>query len=259
MKKRLIALFCMITCIFIMAGCGQEKTTSQYVNNKLKTAQDSAVDLVGYFSDGTVSGLYDESKLPISEMTMEEIKVIAYYGTQYEMVGNAIPTGIDSFESAKETIGDVINIGEAKAEISGHEIVVLVDVAGSKKNATAEVVFTNDMFLEMKSISLNPVSTLGDLMSKAGMNTLIGMSTVFMVLILICLIISCFKIIPKIQKAFEKKEEVISTPAAAPVVEEVYDETDDLELVAVIAAAIAASEGAASTDGFVVRSIIRRA
>ena len=32
-------------------------------------------------------------------------------------------------------------------------------------------------------------------------------------------------------------------------------EADDTELVAVIAAAIAASEGAASTDGFVVRSI----
>lgn len=35
------------------------------------------------------------------------------------------------------------------------------------------------------------------------------------------------------------------------------DLTDDYELVAVIAAAIAASEGAASTDGFVVRSIRR--
>ena len=33
--------------------------------------------------------------------------------------------------------------------------------------------------------------------------------------------------------------------------------SDDLELVAVIAAAIAASEGASSTDGFVVRSIRR--
>ena len=33
--------------------------------------------------------------------------------------------------------------------------------------------------------------------------------------------------------------------------------SDDLELVAVISAAIAASEGAASTDGFVVRSIRR--
>ncbi len=36
------------------------------------------------------------------------------------------------------------------------------------------------------------------------------------------------------------------------------DETDDLELVAVIAAAVAACEGAVSTDGFVVRSIRRR-
>ena len=40
--------------------------------------------------------------------------------------------------------------------------------------------------------------------------------------------------------------------------ETAVDETDDLELVAVIAAAIAASEGAVTTDGFVVRSIIRR-
>ena len=36
---------------------------------------------------------------------------------------------------------------------------------------------------------------------------------------------------------------------------EEVDVTDDYELVAVIAAAIAASEGAASTDGFVVRSV----
>ena len=40
--------------------------------------------------------------------------------------------------------------------------------------------------------------------------------------------------------------------------EEAVEETDDLELVAVIAAAIAASQGAASTDGLVVRSVRRR-
>ena len=47
----------------------------------------------------------------------------------------------------------------------------------------------------------------------------------------------------------------------APVVEQeaVVEETDDLELVAVIAAAVAACQGAASTEGFVVRSIRRRA
>ena len=42
------------------------------------------------------------------------------------------------------------------------------------------------------------------------------------------------------------------SPVAEPAVE---DATDDGELIAVIAAAIAASEGKTSTDGFVVRSI----
>lgn len=49
-----------------------------------------------------------------------------------------------------------------------------------------------------------------------------------------------------------------ATTKSAPAVETVVvDETDDLELVAVITAAIAASEGT-STDDFVVRSIKRR-
>lgn len=104
---------------------------------------------------------------------------------------------------------------------------------------------------------------LGEAMSKASLNTLIGMGTVFIVLVLISLIISCFNVIPKIQGAFAKnktegqavKEEAVSAVQAE---EQAVDETDDLELVAVIAAAIAAYEGAASTDGFVVRSVIRR-
>ncbi len=105
---------------------------------------------------------------------------------------------------------------------------------------------------------------LGEAMAKAGLNTLIGMGTVFVVLILISMIINGFAVIPKLQKAFSKKADEGQSVKenAAPAVqaeEPAVDETDDLELVAVIAAAVAASEGAASTDGFVVRSIIRRA
>ena len=105
---------------------------------------------------------------------------------------------------------------------------------------------------------------LGEAMAKAGLNTLIGLGTVFVVLILISMIINGFAVIPKLQKAFSKKADEGQSVKenAAPAVqaeEPAVDETDDLELVAVIAAAVAASEGAASTDGFVVRSIIRRA
>ena len=97
-------------------------------------------------------------------------------------------------------------------------------------------------------------------MGKAGMNTLIGMGTVFVVLIFISFIISLFKYISVYEnRKKEQKEDTASVGvdnAIAQIVsnEEQDEEVDDLELVAVITAAIAASENT-STDGLVVRSI----
>ena len=104
---------------------------------------------------------------------------------------------------------------------------------------------------------------LGERMTTAALNTVIGMGTVFVVLIIIIGVISLFKFIPVIQDGLAKKKaseaQAESGSAAVETINapEEADLTDDLELVAVIAAAIAASEGAASADGFVVRSIRR--
>ena len=114
--------------------------------------------------------------------------------------------------------------------------------------------------------TIEPVYSLSEKMSKAGMNTLISMSIVFCVLILISLIIYAFNIFPYIEK--KKKEKAAQKQPvveAASVQDEAVEQsnaeaatlTDDAELIAVIAAAIAASEGT-STSGFVVRSINRR-
>ena len=104
-------------------------------------------------------------------------------------------------------------------------------------------------------------SDLGEKMKIAALNTVIGMGTVFIVLIIIIGVISLFRFIPMIQDRLAGKKAVVSQESAdtAQIVDsqEDTDMSDDLELVAVIAAAIAASEGAASTDGFVVRSIRR--
>ena len=109
---------------------------------------------------------------------------------------------------------------------------------------------------------IHVAESMSDLMAKAGMNTLLGMGTVFCVLILICLIISCFKFIPKIQGVFsgkdKKAEKTVAETAVDNTIAQIIRKEDDQELIAVIAAAIAASEGAASTDGYVVRSIRRR-
>ncbi|MCD7865720.1 MAG: OadG family protein [Clostridiales bacterium] len=137
--------------------------------------------------------------------------------------------------------------------------------------------------------------SMGEKMSAAVQNTILGIGTVFIMLIIISLIIYCFRFIPKLTErsgqskqqksdsrradAAEKQEtadDVTSdilrsraeVPAGnksdpvtepAPMISGSADGSDiiDPELVAVIAAAIAASEQI-PLDGFVVRTIRKR-
>ncbi|KIR03078.1 hypothetical protein P261_01893 [Lachnospiraceae bacterium TWA4] len=108
--------------------------------------------------------------------------------------------------------------------------------------------------------------TLGEIFRVALLDTVLGMGTVFVVLIFISLIISCFGPLSRSIENFvnrKNKPELLdeipaaAKPPVAPVeVEEDEELVDDLELVAVITAAIAAYSDE-KTDGFVVRSIKR--
>ena len=253
--KKFLALVCMITCIFGLTACGSEEAElTAYEQQKVKTAcqmaSTSVVEVLMQFTD-------EANKESLSDYTAEELEAMLYNVSGMQFEGYAFLTAVESFNSGIETIGAIVSIGEPTAKIDDDQIIVNVPITGALKDADAEVIISNDMFYVIESAALNPVATFGDMMVKAALNTLLGMGTVFVVLVLISLIISCFAFIPKIQAAFSKKAEepkaVVVEKPVAPVVEE--DLTDDLELVAVIAAAIAASEGAASTDGFVVRSI----
>ncbi len=95
-------------------------------------------------------------------------------------------------------------------------------------------------------------------MGRAGLNTVLGIGIVFTVLIFICIIISCFKLINKTQ--VKKPETPVKAPEPVPeITEEDEDLTDDLQLIAVITAAITAYEeaegGYVPEDGLVIRSI----
>ena len=70
--------------------------------------------------------------------------------------------------------------------------------------------------------------------------------------------------IPYLEQTEKAKNAPVQEPAPVqpaapvPVVQDVAPQQDDTELIAVIAAAIAAAEGTPAADGFVVRSIRRR-
>ncbi len=102
--------------------------------------------------------------------------------------------------------------------------------------------------------------SLSNVFLNALSNTLLGMGTVFVVLIIIIFVIMLMsKAVHSIEgKGKEKEAPAVKAPAPVPVAPVVEEEVaDDLELVAVITAAVAASMGSSSTDGFVVRSIKR--
>lgn len=105
--------------------------------------------------------------------------------------------------------------------------------------------------------------TIGEIFSKAAVNTLLGMGIVFAVLILISGIIYLFKYIPSGEGAAAAGK----TPAAAEPPSETAAGSslqDDLQLTAVITAAIMASKGmnpASQEAGecpYIVRTIKRR-
>ena len=88
---------------------------------------------------------------------------------------------------------------------------------------------------------------------------LVGLSTVFVGLIILIGLIKLMEMIMTSGKG-KKKAEAPAPAAPAPVAEEPVEETDDDELIAVIAAAVAAAmeqAGEENTTGFVVRSIRR--
>ncbi|MDO4337912.1 MAG: OadG family transporter subunit [Eubacteriales bacterium] len=204
-------------------------------------------------TDGTVEsqvimiaeGLTD-TIIPLSE---EDIDSYMNSGDAFTM------SAMESWTSAKAEVGELVEAKEAEVEYSDGQYTVTVPVDFEELDANFVYVFDEDS--TPTSMTVDVQYPMSYTLQRAGMNTLMGIGTVFVMLVFLSFVIYLFKFIPGLVGGNKKKEAQPQAPApavaAAPAapVEEI---TDDTELIAVIAAAIAASEGT-STDGFVVRSI----
>lgn len=227
--KKLLVILGMITCMTCLAACGEEEAKSGPISDE------QAVQI------GTT--IVDQMNMIVSQDAIEQ------YADQ-----PALYNGFLGWESALEDIGTYEGVNGGSVAFDDDEVAISVEVLGSMHNAEVEIVLDSAL-ANYIGITTNVHYSMGEIMFKALMNTLIGMGTVFAVLILISLIISCFTLISKFESKQKKKE---PAPVAAPVAEQIAAKeelSDDTELVAVIAAAVAAYEGAANADGFVVRSI----
>lgn len=255
--KKFITFLCMLTCVFSLTACGGEEAVSEYQAQKIAYAEQYAAETI-IPTLGQFVAVNDVQSILNIGYTSEEWESIASSSFYISADGSAFVKAIESFADGLETMGSISSIGEVTSTVDDDTIVVNAEVTGVLRDGKVELIFSNDNFMILQSCTLNINETFGELMTKAALNTLLGMGSVFSVLILIMGVIYCFNFIPKIQAAFAKKETKAEAPApvAAPVVaEQVTEEADDYALVAVIAAAVAAYEGQTTTDGFVVRSI----
>ena len=167
---------------------------------------------------------------------------------------------MESWKSVKDELGAYSSIVSQDVEKDG-DVVTISTVAQFEK-AKADVVLMLDLGQQMyTSMTYSVEYSLAANMQRAGMNTLMGIGIVFLMLLFLSFVIGLFKYIEKFQnvgkkKAAEEAPKAEEAPAPAIAQSEAADEdfADDLELVAVISAAIAAYENT-SGDSFVVRSI----
>lgn len=186
-------------------------------------------------------------------------------------INNYVGMNKDAFESYRalkdEGIGSYESIEDCKIKETKNSIVVKSIAEFSKGKVEVKVEFqqiSDDVIpvsIEFAKASTNSGGNgLAAKMEKAGLNTLMGMGTVFVVLIFLSFVISLFAFIAVFEKRKSNKNSKKDVDVQSNDSQEENEEelVDDLELAAVITAAIAASENT-SSDGFVVRSIKRAA
>jgi len=267
----------MLTCVLSLTACGSDETISDFQQSKIDAVESMAPNVVTLTSALVTSNDVDELTSNYNNVELGDLYANTYTSytssSSFQCDGKGIKNALVSFQSGLEEIGSITISGECTSTVDDDTIVVTLPVTGENgATASVELIYSNDIYMELQSCTLNIDRTLGELMQKAVLNTLIGMGTVFIILILISAIIYLFAYIPKIQDKLAGKETAPApkpapapaaapspAPAAAPAVAAAAPElAGDEELAAVIAAAIAAYEGT-STDGFRVRSIKRAA
>lgn len=259
MKKKIALMICLVSCLMMFAGCSMTRENKNISESKLNKASEQFVeqwfetDFKGTKEqlELSIEQLQEIEKMGSSVSPLENEQIAEYKEllAKYEDVLAEYKANIKTMKKH----GDLKKIKKVSYSAASDTASVTVRVDTEK---SSDLVFTlsYDKTGEMTEYKVEEYRAVSQIMGRAGLNTVMSIAIVFAVLIFISLLISCFKFIG----GSKKKEEAPAqeTVVETPVVEE--NLADDLELVAVITAAIAAASENESTDGLVVRSIVRR-
>ncbi|MBQ8246465.1 MAG: OadG family protein [Lachnospiraceae bacterium] len=276
MKKIITLICCVLFSMLLLTGCASQEVNLDEA--QIQQVEDNVKSLISLVvvelptdasaqDNWTTNAAYSEAdrevQLNLSKDIWEELQTKWNKENNLKLEAQSTYEGaISSYLKAEEENGTPTGLVDGYVYAPAEDgFTVTATLVTDVRNVEMVVLYDADMYIT--NVAFNPVYTVGENMERAALNTLLGMGTVFAVLILIMFIISSFSLISKFEKASAnrkekktaKKADAVDNTIAQIIEKEETELADDLELVAVISAAIAAYEGSASTDGFVVRSI----
>ncbi len=280
MKHKFLVLGVMMSCLLGLSACGQEaapKTDvlegSRYHSELFK--ESTIADYAKYVEDDVFERWYLEGVTPenfeprvyfdIAMNFDSQTGALDYDNEYYEVMRSGYDSWYKALEdmgySSLDTLQNDLNVTDVKYDLDDDEALVIdATVQGTKHSALFKIYLGNDFKPTDMGVTVN--RTTGEKLENAGLNTLLGMGMAFSILIIISLIISLFPIFIGGGKKKKESDKEIAEKAINSAVTQIADKEEedlssDMELVAVISAAIAAYEGSTSTEGFQVRSIRR--
>lgn len=295
--KKIILFFSMIAVFVSLTACssGQEEVTFDYNNTDIiySTAYQAyqfqnISDAYRAYLENSEDEMAEILLTGISNFDSAEEECGEFKGYRSKEGGDSIMFDFSKLNSQDENelaqlnteLTDFLSLVDAKVEENAGDVTVTLTAVYEKRDVEYSFIYEEnpayayayDLYqqtvapYQIKEVTATPNYTFGEKMGKAGANTLMGMGTVFIVLIFISIIIGQFEKIGKAseriaawwsnrKKKTEEPEDASVKPAAV-VASTAPNPMDDAQLVAVITAAVtAASSSSGGSDKLIVRSI----
>ena len=257
--KKLSALL-LLTGLLVLTGCADKETLpkEETYQAKLDIYVEMLVVTDKESLDAQLNNL--EENFDDFEQQVDLYPYIGGTGQKFDFTADAYLSLLKSYDANFDEFGDFVGVKEYEGSTTDKDGNVTYTAVYEFTNHNMRLSLEFDKDDVVTTVTMDPIYSTGEIAEKAALNTLIGMGSVFAVLILLAFIISLFQYVSVFENRGKTKKaqtEKTAAPAPAPAAQASSAPADDLQLIAVITAAIAAAEGT-STDDFVVRSIKRR-
>ena len=178
MKKKISLVVAVLVLVLGLAGCGNAKTVS-YDKDTLIQSCDAVFDII---ESGSITS--DQ----ITEMSdWNQGYLMAQFESQtgVQMEADTFATALEGWKASLKECGDYESHKDYEFEASSTGVTVTAPATFSDRSADLEFVFDENMTLE--SFTVNAHYGMSEILEKAGLNTVLGMGTVFVMLIFMSL------------------------------------------------------------------------